>query len=246
MNAKDFLLLIHPILAVTTVFPILGIVLYYALQTRTRRLQNKQRTGEAKSSIPPNVGKEHLKLGKWLSSGVVAISLLGIARPISGNIQEKQLLSKAPFQVIFIVVLFALTIASLVFLHRSRERMWRAIFATLTGMGVVVLGLQDGVFRRLDEWYWSHYLFGTIVALLMIFSLSIIQEIYLDPNAKSWRILHISLNSFAVLLFLGQGMTGTRDLLEIPLSWQEPTVYGCDFKNKTCPPFAPVTPPPPK
>ncbi|TAG11991.1 MAG: DUF4079 domain-containing protein, partial [Oscillatoriales cyanobacterium] len=43
------------------------------------------------------------------------------------------------------------------------------------------------------------------------------------------------LNSIAVLLFLGQGMTGTRDLLEIPLSWQKPYIYSCDFPNKTCP-----------
>jgi len=30
-------------------------------------------------------------------------------------------------------------------------------------------------------------------------------------------------------------MTGSRDLLEIPLSWQKPAIYRCDFTNKTCP-----------
>lgn len=30
-------------------------------------------------------------------------------------------------------------------------------------------------------------------------------------------------------------MTGTRDLLEIPLSWQEPYIYKFDFVNKICP-----------
>jgi hypothetical protein len=30
-------------------------------------------------------------------------------------------------------------------------------------------------------------------------------------------------------------MTGSRDLLEIPLSWQKPAIYRCDFANKTCP-----------
>nr|WP_322744216.1 MULTISPECIES: hypothetical protein [unclassified Coleofasciculus] len=32
--------------------------------------------------------------------------------------------------------------------------MWRGIFATLTGAGLVILGSQDGVFRRTNEWYW--------------------------------------------------------------------------------------------
>ncbi len=27
---------------------------------------------------------------------------------------------------------------------------------------------------------------------------------------------------------------GVRDLLEIPLTWQEPFIYQCDFANQTC------------
>jgi hypothetical protein len=50
----------------------------------------------------------------------------------------------------------------------------------------------------------------------------------------------------ALVLFVGQGLTGTRDLLEIPLGWQERAVYQCNFDSKspafkTCP-----TPAPPK
>jgi Protein of unknown function (DUF4079) len=60
--------------------------------------------------------------------------------------------------------------------------------------------------------------------MLMIFSLAIVQEIYKDKTNR-WRTVHIILNSVGVLLFIGQGMTGTRDLLEIPLSWQEKYVY---------------------
>jgi len=56
-------------------------------------------------------------------------------------------------------------------------------------------------------------------------------EIY---QSKAWRRSHIALNTIALLLFVGMGVTGTRDLLEIPLSWQEPAVYQCDFANKTC------------
>ena len=38
----------------------------------------------------------------------------------------------------------------------------------------------------------------------------------------------------AALLFVMQGITGTRDLLEIPLSWQKPAVYACDFVLQRC------------
>jgi hypothetical protein len=36
------------------------------------------------------------------------------------------------------------------------------------------------------------------------------------PNFN-WRRVHIALNSIAMLLFLLQGITGVRDLLEIPV-----------------------------
>ena len=70
--------------------------------------------------------------------------------------------------------------------------------------------------------------------LLMIISLAIVPEIYKDRSHR-WRIIHTVLNCIALLLFLGQGMTGSRDLLEIPLSWQKPAVYKCDFEKKVCP-----------
>jgi hypothetical protein len=74
----------------------------------------------------------------------------------------------------------------------------------------------------------------------MVFSLAIVEDIYKDRSNR-WRYVHIILNCLALLLFMGQGMTGTRDLLEIPLSWQKPYIYQCDFANKTCPKPAPPT-----
>ena len=77
----------------------------------------------------------------------------------------------------------------------------------------------------------------------MVFSLAIIRDIYQD-RANRWRTTHIVLNCFALLLFVGQGITGTRDLLEIPPGWQKSTIYQCNFDKvspayKTCPPLAP-------
>ena len=231
MNTVDILSLIHPALAVTWVFPLIGIVAYFAWQTRQRRLQSKAGN---KSKIPPVVGREHLQLGRWLSGSVVVLTLIGLAHPVWNEIISKKLWNENLFQVIFIALIFILTIVCLILLYRGRQLHWRAIFATLTGMGIVILGFQDGIFRRTNEWYISHYYYGIAVALLMVFSLAIIEDIYQDRSLR-WRNVHIILNCLALLLFVGQGITGTRDLLEIPLSWQKPTIYQCDFNNKTCP-----------
>ncbi len=228
MTFTDWLRIAHPVLAVVVVYPLLGIVMYFAWQTRQRRLLTNS---EAKSKIAATAGLEHVTVGRWLTGAAVGIALLGLVHPIFKTIAKNQIWAKAPGQVIFIVMMFAATIGSLALLYRAKSKMWRIVFASLTSMGLSVLGLQDGVFRRLDEWFVSHYFYGTIVAILMIISLTILPEIY---RHLSWRKLHISLNTIALLLFLSQGITGARDLLEIPLSWQEPTVFSCDFAHQTC------------
>jgi hypothetical protein len=228
MTLTDWLRIAHPVLAVVIVYPLLGIVMYFAWQTRQRRLQNQ---AEVKSKISQVVGLEHVTLGRWLTGAAVGIALLGFVHPIFKTIIKNQVWTKAPGQVIFIVLMFAATIGSLALLYRAKSKIWRMVFAALTSMGLIVLGLQDGIFRRLDEWFVSHYFYGTIVAILMVISLTILPEIY---RHLSWRKLHITLNTIALLLFLSQGITGARDLLEIPLSWQEPTVFGCDFAHQTC------------
>lgn len=211
MKPVDFLLIIHPSLAVIWFFPLIGIVSYFAWQTRQRRLQTVEGN---KSKIPPVVGREHVLIGRWLSSSVVGITLLGLAHPLGENIIKNQLWSSNLFSFVFILLMFVVTITSLVILHQTRQKHWRGIFATLTGIGVVVLGFQDGVFRRDNEWYISHFYYGMLAALLMIFSLAIIEDIYQDRSNR-WRKIHIILNCVALLLFMGQGITGTRDLLEI-------------------------------
>ncbi|ACB50225.1 conserved hypothetical protein [Crocosphaera subtropica ATCC 51142] len=211
MKPVDFLLIIHPTLAIIFVFPLIGIVSYYSWQTRQRRLAILDKN---KSKIPPIVGREHVKVGRWLSSFVVAVTLFGLAYPIGENIIKNQMWASNFLQFIFLILIFILTAVSLYLLHVARQKHWRGIFATLTGMGIVVLGCQEGVFRRTNEWYISHYYYGITAALLMIFSLAIIEDIYQDKSNR-WRNLHIFLNCFALLLFMGQGITGTRDLLEI-------------------------------
>jgi hypothetical protein len=232
MAAKDIILLLHPVIAVTVVFPLIGIVLHRALQVRQRRLET---IATGKSKIPPVAGVEHVQLGKWLTGSVVGIVLVALAYAIFSNILEKQVWLQSPFKVAFIVLIFAVTIASLVLLYRAKDKNWRGIFATLAGVGLVILGCQDGVYRLTNKWYMSHYYYGITAALLMIFSLSILAEIYKDKT-NFWRKVHITVSCAAMLLFLGLGMTGTLSLLEIPLAWQKQYVTQlyqkqCDISN---------------
>lgn len=232
---SDWLKIIHPSLAVAFVFPIIGIVVNFAWMTRQRRL-------EKQSKIPPSSGAEHLRVGKILTAGVVSICLLGMLHPTFKYVLKNNLWEQFPFQVVFLILMFLFTIGCLVILYLARERVWRYVFAGLTSLGVVLLGFQDlllkregygAIFRRDNEWYFSHFYFGVGVTILMIISLAIVAEIYQDQKNR-FRLVHALMNTFAVILFIGQGLTGARDLLEIPLSWQEPAVYSCDFQNQVC------------
>jgi Protein of unknown function (DUF4079) len=231
MELKDTFALFHPAIAIGFVFPLIGIAVNRAMLTRQRRLQTK--SGE-KSKIAPSVGSEHLAIGRWLSGSVVGVALLGMAFPIFSKMLAHETFTKEPFRFSLVVAIFIASVASMIFLYQAVTKVWRGVFATLTGMGLIVLGSQPEIFRRDNEWFFSHYYYGIAAALLMIFSLAIVQDIYQDRQNR-WRTVHILLNCFAILLFLGQGITGARDLLEIPLSWQESYVYKCDFVNKTCP-----------
>ena len=213
LGTKDLVSLIHPAIAVILVFPIIGIVSNFAWQTRQRRLAIKD---GKKSKIPSVVGREHVKLGRWLTGSVVGVNLIGLAYSIvyKNFIINFKRDSLDINQAIIITLIFIATIASFIMLFRAQPKLWRGIFATLSGMGLIILGAQEGVWRLSDQWYWSHYYYGMGVSLLMIFSLAIIEDIYKDRSNR-WRNVHIMLNCFALLLFIGQGITGARDLLEI-------------------------------
>ncbi len=228
LDTPDILRLLHPFMAVTFVMPLIGVAVYFAVQTRQRRLAV---ANQEKSTIAPVVGKEHMRVGQWLSGSVVALVLLGLAHPIFKTIARENAWAEDPFRGFFVLAMFALTIASLVFLYRARTPLWRGVMATLTGTGLWLLGMQPGVWRRGFEWYVSHFYLGMAAAMLMIFALATLPEIY---KSKRWRLAHAALNTVAVLLFISQGITGVRDLLEIPLHWQEPFIFQCDFDNRTC------------
>jgi hypothetical protein len=230
MESKDLILLLHPVAAVIFVFPLLGVVFNRALQVRQRRLT------EGKSKIPAVAGQEHVQIGRWLTESLVSIVLLALANDVLGNIAQNNVWGKEPFKVVFIGLMFGAAIVSLTLLYKAQAKLWRAVFATLSSMALIVLGAQDGVYRKTEQWFVSHYYYGITTAVSMIISLTILREIYQDRTHR-WRTVHIVLNSIALLLFIGQSITGTQALLEVPLHWQEPYVqelYELQCNQKPC------------
>ena len=211
MTPNHWFILLHPILAIVFVLPLVGIVSHFAWQTWRRRLKT---VAKEKTKISPTAGLDHVRLGRWLAAAVVGLALLGLAHPIGNYILNADLWTKQQFQVILIALMFGITVSALVVLYRANTRLWRGIFAALTSAGLLVLGAQDGVYRRDHEWWISHYYYGIAAAVLMIFSVAILPEIY---RSSTWRRVHLILNVLALLLFIGLGITGARDLFEIAL-----------------------------
>jgi hypothetical protein len=114
--------------------------------------------------------------------------------------------------------------------------------------GLLLLVLAGSVLALAALWrvrqplYRASFWGGMGLTGLLLFSLAAQPEI---QRQLRWRRLHLSANALAALIFITQGITGPRDLLEIPLSWQKPTIYGCNFEQRICPPFAPAPAPQP-
>ena len=117
MELDDFFALIHPAIAVTIVFPLIGIVTHRAWQVRQRRLQLAN--GE-KSKIPPIVGSEHVEIGNWLSIGVVGAAILGMAYPILSKFIKNETFAKEPLRAFGVMGMFILTIAAFTFLFKVK------------------------------------------------------------------------------------------------------------------------------
>jgi hypothetical protein len=234
MQTVDWLWLLHPALAVVLVYPLLGMVLRMAQKTRDRRL--------TQAKHPPTVGRDHADLGKLMAGSVVAIVLIAEAVVIVTKHPLLAFEGGGLRQGLLFLVLVGSGVA-LAALWRVKRAVYRASFALLCWAGVIALGMQPEVFRLSDNpfepaFWQSHFWGGIGLTGLMLFSVACRPEIH---KHLRWRRLHVSANALAALIFLAQGISGPRDLLEIPLSWQKPTIYACDYQARTCPAPVPGT-----
>ena len=228
MKAVDWLWILHPTLAVVLLYPLIGMVMRLAWQTRQRRVE--------KLKHPATVGRDHSELGQWLAVGVVLVVLLALTVVITTKVPLPDFAGGLRRGTQLLVVLLG-TLASLVALVQSKAPLLRLSFSLITWIGVLALGAQPEVWRLSDNpltpaFWQSHYWSGVAVTGLMLFSLGARPEILRDLRL---RRLHVTASVLAAVLFLVQGITGSRDLLEIPLSWQKPAIQTCDFNLQRCP-----------
>ena len=228
MTITDWLWILHPALAIVLIYPLIGMVVRLAWKTRQRRV--------AQVKHPPVVGRDHSDLGRWLAAGVVLLVLIALTVAIATKAPPADFSGGVGRAIQLSIVLLG-TGASLVALLRSKAAALRLSFSLITWIGVLTLGAQPEVWRLSDDplspaFWQSHYWSGVAVTGLMLFSLAARPEILRDLRL---RRLHVTASVLAALLFVMQGITGTRDLLEIPLSWQKPAVYACDFDLQRCP-----------
>lgn len=253
MEFVDWLWILHPALAVVVIYPLLGMVVYLARQTRHRRVDH--------AKLPATVGRDHRDLGKWLATGMVIVALVAITvsivtksfwpNPDPGGLQALSVLlahgtdhtvaesASSPKDLRGLSLLLALagTVIALVVLWRVQQRWQRILFALLTWAGVLGLGAQPEVWRVSDDpgtfaFWTSHYWTGMGLVALMLFSMAVSPE---TLRRLGWRQVHIIAAMAAAVLFVIQGVSGAKDLLEIPLSWQKPAIYQCNFNARRCP-----------
>jgi len=235
MQTIDWLWLIHPVAAVALVYPLLGMVVRLGLQARARRL------GQTK--LPLSAGREHADVGRWLTAAVVGAVLAALVVVIT---------TKGPLasfaggsgRLAVLALVSTGTVLSFLSLWQVRAAAYRASFALLCWAGLIGLGLQPEVWRLgdnpLQPAFWqSHFWGGIGLCGLLLFAMAAQPE---TQRSLRWRRLHVSANALAALVFLAQGISGPRDLLEIPLHWQMPAIQACDFSTQTCPQGAPGRP----
>ncbi len=225
MTSTDWLWILHPALAMVVIYPLLGMVVRLAWSIRRER--------------SAGAGPQHGDLGRWLATAVVLLVLTALTVVIVTK-EPPDRFAGGPARAAELLLVLLGTLGSLSALWRCRPAAGRLGLALLSWAGVLLLGAQPEVWRLSDDplslaFWQSHYWAGVALTGLMLFSLGAWPEI---QRQRRLRRLHVSASVLAALLFCLQGITGTRDLLEIPLSWQKPAVYACDFTAKTCPPPA--------
>ena len=230
LTAIDWFALLHPVLMILFVYPVVGATIRLGILVRERRLGITEQL--------PAVQREHADHGRWVTAGVVVAVLSALlygllssawapGLPLAGGVPRLALL----------LLVAAGTVVALVALLRVKRASLRAAFTLLTWAGLLGLGGQPEIWRLSDNplstGFWSsHYWSGVLLTGLLLFTLAARPEITRLPR---WRRLHVAANILVMVLLAVQAITGSRDLLEMPLSWQKPAIQACTVQAGLCP-----------
>lgn len=230
MTAIDWLALLHPVLMILFVYPVVGATIRLGILVREKRLGLTQQ--------PALVPREHADHGRWLTAGVVVAVLIALVHAFL----TKALVPDVPFtgglpRLGLLLLVSLATLMALLVLLRAKRPALRASFGLLTWAGLLGLGAQKEVWRLSDDplsgdFWASHYWAGVLLTGLLVFTLAARPEI---TRQLRWRRLHVVANLLVMVLLAVQAITGCRDLLEIPLSWQKPAIERCNVSQRRCP-----------
>jgi hypothetical protein len=235
MTAIDWLALLHPVLMILFVYPVIGATIRLGILVREKRLGITRQ--------PDLVPVEHADHGAWVTIGVVVAVLIALLYTLLAHgLAAGSGLSGGPPRLLLLALAAAGSLAALLALLRVRRAALRASFALLCWAGLLGLGAQPEIWRLSDNplsgAFWSsHYWSGALLTGLLLFTTAARPEIIRQPRL---RRLHLGLNLLVMVLLAVQAITGSRDLLEMPLSWQTPAILSCDPLQRSCP-----MPPPP-
>ena len=230
MTAIDWFSLLHPVLVILFVYPVVGATIRLGILVREKRLGITQQ--------PAPVPREHADHGRWLTAGVVVSVLIALVYSfVSKAVDPAVAFTGGLPRLVLLMLVAAGTLVALLALLKVKQPALRASFTLLTWAGLLGLGSQAEIWRLSDNpltgAFWSsHDWSGVLLTGLFLMNLAARPEI---SRHKGWRRLHVSSNILIMVLLAVQAITGSRDLLEIPLSWQKPAIYRCDFTNRVCP-----------
>jgi hypothetical protein len=236
MTPIDWFSLLHPVLVILFVYPVVGATIRLGILVREKRLGITQQ--------PALVPREHADHGRWVTAGVVVAVLIALVYSfISKAVEPGAAFAGGSARLALLMLVAAGTLVALLALLKVKRPALRASFTLLTWAGLLGLGSQAEIWRLSDNpfsgAFWSsHYWSGVLLTGLFLMNLAARPEI---SRHLRWRRLHVASNILIMVLLAVQAITGSRDLLEIPLSWQKPAIYRCDFANRVCP-EPPATP----
>ena len=229
MTAIDWFALLHPVLVVLFVYPVVGATIRLGILVRERRLGITQQL--------PAVNREHADHGRWVTAGVVVAVLIALVFSVTAKALEAETgLVGGAGRGGLLALAVAGTLGALLALLRVKAAPLRACFGLLTWAGLLGLGSQAEIWRVSDNpltgAFWSsHYWSGVLLTGLLLFTLAVRPEI---TRQLRWRRVHVACNLLVMVLLAVQAITGTRNLLAIPLSWQKPAIEHCDVSLRSC------------
>jgi len=233
MTAIDWLSLLHPVLMILFVYPVVGATIRLGILVRERRLGITRQ--------PDLVPVEHAQHGAWVTGGVVVAVLIAL---LYGLLAPGLAAAAGPaggLQRLCLLLLVAGgSLVALLALLRVRRAALRASFALLCWAGLLGLGSQPEIVRLSDDplsgGFWSsHYWSGLLLVGLLLFTTAARPEIIRLPRL---RRLHLALNLLVMLLLAVQAISGTRDLLAMPLHRPRSATLSLDAADHR-PPLSP-------